>query len=62
MTRLKEFLKSTLIGGLLVILPLGIMMAIVTWIFTHVHNAMIPLTKFEILEFEVSRALILIKH
>ena len=45
MTRLKEFLKSTLIGGLLVILPLGIMMAIVTWIFTHVHDAMIPLTQ-----------------
>jgi uncharacterized membrane protein len=45
MTRLKNFFKSALIGGLLVILPLGIMMAIVTWIFNHVHNAMIPLTK-----------------
>ncbi len=45
MKRLKDFFKSALIGGLLVILPLGIMLAIVVWIFTHVHMAIGGLTK-----------------
>ena len=45
MNRLKEFLKSTLIGGLLVILPLGIMIAIIVWIFNHVRMAIAPLTE-----------------
>jgi uncharacterized membrane protein len=45
MKRIKNFFKSALIGGLLVILPLGIMMAIVVWIFSHVHTAIGGLTK-----------------
>jgi len=45
MKRFKEFLKSTLIGGLLVILPLGIMIAIIVWIFSNVRKAIAPLTE-----------------
>lgn len=45
MTRLKNFLKSTLIGGLLVILPLGIMIGIVVWIFKKVDQAISGLTE-----------------
>ncbi len=45
MTRLKNFFKSALIGGLLVFLPLGIMIGIVAWIFSLVHRAIFPLTK-----------------
>jgi uncharacterized membrane protein len=45
MKRLKEFFKSALIGGLLVILPFGIMIAIVVWIFSQVRKAIAPLTK-----------------
>jgi uncharacterized membrane protein len=44
MKRLKNFFKSALIGGLLVILPLGIMIAIVAWIFSQVRRAIAPLT------------------
>ncbi len=45
MKRLKNFFKSALIGGLLVVLPLGIMVTIVVWIFSHVHLAIGGLTK-----------------
>ena len=45
MKRLKEFFKSALIGGLLVVLPLGIMIGIVVWIFKHVHLAISGLTR-----------------
>lgn len=45
MKRLKNFFISALIGGLLVVLPLGIMIAIVAWIFSQVHKAISPLTK-----------------
>jgi uncharacterized membrane protein len=44
MKRLKNFFQSALIGGLLVILPLGIMIAIVAWIFSQVRRAIAPLT------------------
>ncbi|MCP4452005.1 MAG: DUF502 domain-containing protein [Planctomycetes bacterium] len=45
MKRLRNFFKSALIGGLLVVLPLGIMIAIVVWIFSQVRKAIAPLTR-----------------
>jgi uncharacterized membrane protein len=39
MNRLKEFFKSTLVGGLLVILPLAILVFFVLWTFNFVSNA-----------------------
>lgn len=45
MKRLKDFFKSALIGGLLVILPLGILLSIVAWIFSQVRKAISPLTR-----------------
>ncbi|MCF7973005.1 MAG: DUF502 domain-containing protein [Phycisphaerae bacterium] len=45
MKKLKEFFKSALIGGLLVVLPLGIMIGIVAWIFGLVRKAIFPLTR-----------------
>lgn len=44
MNRLKEFFKSTLIGGLLVVLPLGIFIAAIVWVFRLVENIIAPLT------------------
>lgn len=38
MQRLKNFVKSTVIGGLLVVLPLGIMLAVMAWLFKTVHE------------------------
>lgn len=45
MNKFKEFIKSTLIGGLLVVLPLGILLAIVAWLFSQVRKAITPLTR-----------------
>ncbi|UCD50206.1 MAG: DUF502 domain-containing protein [Phycisphaerales bacterium] len=45
MERLREFIKSTLIGGLLVLLPLGISAYVLVWIFNLVAGAISPLTK-----------------
>jgi uncharacterized membrane protein len=44
MNRLKEFVKSTVLGGLLVILPLAIFFFALTWIFGLVLSAISPLT------------------
>jgi uncharacterized membrane protein len=44
MNRLKEFIKSTVFGGLLVILPLAIFFFALTWIFGLVRTAISPLT------------------
>ncbi len=44
MNRLKEFLKSTIVGGLLVILPMAVFLFIVAWIFGLVRRAISPLT------------------
>lgn len=44
MKRLNEFVKSTLVGGLLVILPLAILLFAVTWVFGFVRRAIAPLT------------------
>ena len=46
MQRLRNFVKSTVIGGLLVVLPLGILLAVLAWIFKTVHNIIQPLTGF----------------
>jgi uncharacterized membrane protein len=43
MNRLKEFVKSTVVGGLLVILPLAISFFILTWVFGLVQEAISPL-------------------
>ncbi len=44
MNRLKEFVKSTVVGGLLVILPLAISFFTLTWVFGLVEEAISPLT------------------
>lgn len=44
MKRLNDFLKSTLVGGLLVILPLTILLFALTWVFGLIHKAIRPLT------------------
>ena len=44
MNRLKEFIKSTVVGGLLVILPLAIFFFALTWVFGLVRRAISPLT------------------
>ncbi len=41
----KEFIKSTLIGGLLVLLPLAIFPYIAIWLFELVRSAIAPLTR-----------------
>ncbi len=43
MNRLKEFVKSTVVGGLLVILPLAISFFTLTWVFGLVQEAISPL-------------------
>jgi len=44
MNRFKEFVKSTVLGGLLVILPLAIFFFALTWIFGLVQAVISPLT------------------
>jgi uncharacterized membrane protein len=45
MDRIKEFVKSTVIGGLLVMLPLAIFVFIASWVFNLVRGAINPLTE-----------------
>lgn len=45
MKKLREFVKSTLIGGLLVLLPLTILLYALAWVFNLAHKAIAPLTK-----------------
>ena len=45
MQRLKNFVKSTVIGGLLVVLPAGILLAVMVWIFNTVQGLISPITK-----------------
>ena len=44
MNRFNEFVKSTILGGLIVILPLAIFFFALTWIFGLVQAAISPLT------------------
>ena len=44
MTRLKKFFKNTIVGGLLVILPVAIFLFILSWIFGLIRKAISPLT------------------
>jgi uncharacterized membrane protein len=44
MNRFKEFVKSTVLGGVLIILPLAIFFFALTWIFGLVLTAISPLT------------------
>jgi uncharacterized membrane protein len=44
MKKLKEFAKSVLVGGLLVILPLAIFLYLLVWLFRLVLKAISPLT------------------
>ncbi len=46
MKKLREFIKSTLIGGLLVVLPLAIFAFVLAWVFNLVHRAINPLTEY----------------
>lgn len=45
MARFKEFFKSTLIGGLLVVLPLAIFLFAITWIFGLIRSIIAPLSR-----------------
>ena len=44
MDKLKGFLKSTVMGGVLVILPLAVLLFIAHWVFTFVSETISPLT------------------
>lgn len=44
MTRLKLFFKNTIVGGLLVILPVAVFLFILSWIFGLIRKAISPLT------------------
>ena len=44
MEKLKGFLKSTVMGGVLVILPLAVLVFIANWLFMFVSEAISPLT------------------
>ena len=44
MSKLREFIKSTLVGGLLVLLPLAIFVYLTIWLFGLVRNVIAPLT------------------
>lgn len=46
MKRAIEFFKSTLVGGILVILPLAISLFVLTWVFGLVRKIINPLTTF----------------
>lgn len=46
MKKLREFVKSTLIGGLLVLLPLGIFAFVVVWVFNFIRRIISPLTSY----------------
>lgn len=45
MGKLREFVKSTLVGGLLVLLPLGILAYVAMWFFGLIRKAIGPLTQ-----------------
>jgi len=44
MKKLREFIKSTLVGGLLVLLPVGVFAFVLVWVFNLIHRAISPLT------------------
>ncbi|MFC1839667.1 DUF502 domain-containing protein [Thermodesulfobacteriota bacterium] len=44
MNRLKIFLKNTILGGLIVILPVAVLFFILSWVFRLVRKAISPLT------------------
>lgn len=44
MQRLKNFVKSTVIGGLLVVLPTGILLGVLAWIFKTIQALIEPIT------------------
>lgn len=46
MSKLREFIKSTLVGGLLVLLPVAIFAFVLVWVFNVVHRGISPLTKW----------------
>lgn len=50
MDKVKRFFKTSLFGGLVVILPIGILFAIFSWIFDLVARIIEPLTKIVIVQ------------
>jgi len=44
MKQLREFVKSTIVGGLLVVLPLALFAFVLSWAFGLIHRAISPLT------------------
>ena len=44
MTKIKSFVKTSIIGGLIVLLPVGILLAAFAWVFNFIKGIIAPLT------------------
>ena len=53
MKRLIEFFKTTLLGGVMVILPITLLIAVLTWIFDFVNALIQPLTQILVRNSEI---------
>ena len=57
MTRLKRFIRTSLLGGLTVLLPVGLTLAIFAWLFRLIRGIIQPLTDVVVSRAEVSEYL-----
>jgi uncharacterized membrane protein len=55
MERLKSFLKTSLLGGLVVILPVAILVSVSLWIFRFVTGLIAPLTRLLINDSQINQ-------
>lgn len=55
MDRLKSFLKTSLLGGVVVILPIAILVSITLWLFNLVSSLIEPLTHFLIEDTQLNK-------
>ena len=46
MEKLRSFIKTSLIGGLVVILPVTILVTVILWLYTLITNWIAPLSTF----------------
>ena len=53
MNRMKAFFKTSLLGGIVVILPVVILTFVFTWVFDFVTNRIQPLTNVVIKQYEI---------
>ncbi len=54
MDRLKSFLKTSLLGGVVVILPVAILVSVTLWVFRLVTGLIEPLTRILIKDSQVN--------